>query len=147
VKMTVNEALDILGIAESPVTKEMIKSTHRRLLSKYHPDRNPDGHVMAQKINIARDFLFTLTEPIRPSSNQSSYQNSYRGYSQPFVKYVRGMIVTKEYEYAVTYVSGNTFRFREVLKEHWFKWNPDEKRWWRDGLFPIEEYLAKANLY
>lgn len=144
-KMTVNEALDVLGIVDSPVTREMIKLNHRRLLSKYHPDRNPHGHVMAQKINVARDFLFTLPEPIRPSSNQSSYQHSYRSYSQPFVKYVRGMIVTKEY--ATTYVSGDTFRFREVLKEHWFRWNPDEKHWWRDGFFPIEEYLAEANLY
>lgn len=138
--MTVAEALDILGIEDSPVTKEMVKINHRRLLSKFHPDRNPDGHETTQMINIARDFLYGQSDPIR-----IEYKHTYRSSYDPSVIHVRGMTVIKGN--GITIVEGDTFKFKEVLKECRFRWDPDDRHWWREGNFSIELYLQDAYVY
>jgi hypothetical protein len=145
-KITIDEALKILEINDSPVTKAMIKLTHKRLVSKWHPDRNATGHEMTQKINIARDFLVKQPEPIhKKKSKPSEHNTSKKTEYEPSVHYVCGMIVTKMA--LKTTVSGNTFRFKELLKVHGFRWHPEEKYWWYDGFYSIEVFLEKSNCY
>jgi hypothetical protein len=147
-KMTVEEALELLEIDDMPVTHEMVKSSHRRLLSRYHPDRNPGGHQITQMINVARDFLFGQPDPIPQYSNESyshSYQKAYQKAYQEEVIHVRGMKVRKQY--GTTIVSGDTFRFKEVLKENCFRWSPEDKHWWLDEICDIEDYLAQSIVY
>jgi hypothetical protein len=129
-KMTVDEALNILDIKDRYVTKEVIKKNHRRLALKYHPDRNPAGHDDMQRINVARDLLNSMPNDFNPSLAYG------RG---PSVIDLGGITVVKKY--GRTIVSGNTFPFRSALKRCHFKWNPREKVWWYDGLYPIEDCL------
>lgn len=53
--MTREEALAILGLSE-PVEKAKIIKAHRRLMSKYHPDKGGNDYL-ASKINQAKDML------------------------------------------------------------------------------------------
>ncbi|WP_298633879.1 DnaJ domain-containing protein [uncultured Umboniibacter sp.] len=53
--MTRPQALKILGLTEG-ATSEEIKSAHRELMAKYHPDRGGNEFLAAQ-INEARDQL------------------------------------------------------------------------------------------
>lgn len=55
-KMTAKEALQILGLRESTLSKVRLKETHRRIMLLNHPDKGGSPYL-AQKINEAKDFL------------------------------------------------------------------------------------------
>ena len=51
-----NEAYELLG-ADAETTPTKLKKLYRKLAVKYHPDKNPDGHEMFQKVNKAYEHL------------------------------------------------------------------------------------------
>ena len=53
--MTQKLALEILGLDET-ADKEQVTKAHRSLMQKMHPDRGGSDYL-AQKINVAKDFL------------------------------------------------------------------------------------------
>ena len=53
--MSTEEALDILGL-KTDCTDEDIKTAHRRMMQKNHPDRGGSDYLAAQ-INTAKDVL------------------------------------------------------------------------------------------
>ena len=54
-EMTAKEALQILNLRESRLTKAKLKDTHRRIMLANHPDRGGSPYL-ATKINEAKDF-------------------------------------------------------------------------------------------
>jgi hypothetical protein len=50
------EAYELLG-ADKETEPAKLKKLYRKLAIKYHPDKNPDGHDMFQKINKAYEHL------------------------------------------------------------------------------------------
>lgn len=55
-KMNAKEALQILNLRESTLTKNKLKDSHRRIMLLNHPDRGGSPYL-ATKINEAKDFL------------------------------------------------------------------------------------------
>lgn len=55
-KMTAKEALQILNLKETTLTKKKLKDTHRRIMLANHPDKG-GSPFLATKINEAKDFL------------------------------------------------------------------------------------------
>lgn len=55
-KMNSKEALQMLGLTESTLTKSKLKEAHRRIMLLNHPDRGGSPYI-ATKINEAKDFL------------------------------------------------------------------------------------------
>ncbi|CCE72569.1 Piso0_000153 [Millerozyma farinosa CBS 7064] len=55
-KMTTKEALQILNLKESTLTKSKLKEQHRRLMLANHPDKGGSS-FLATKVNEAKDFL------------------------------------------------------------------------------------------
>lgn len=55
-KMSAKEALQILNLRESTLTKKRLKETHRKIMLANHPDKGGSPYL-ATKINEAKDFL------------------------------------------------------------------------------------------
>ncbi|KAK9322779.1 hypothetical protein V1517DRAFT_322425 [Lipomyces orientalis] len=55
-KMNAKEALLILGLTETSLSRSKLKEAHRRIMLLNHPDRGGSPYV-ATKINEAKDFL------------------------------------------------------------------------------------------
>ncbi|KAH3899130.1 related to Mitochondrial import inner membrane translocase subunit TIM14 [Saccharomycodes ludwigii] len=55
-KMNQKEALQILNLKDSELTKKFLKETHRRIMLANHPDKGGSPYL-ATKINEAKDFL------------------------------------------------------------------------------------------
>ncbi|KAK9235341.1 hypothetical protein V1525DRAFT_410298 [Lipomyces kononenkoae] len=55
-KMNAKEALLILGLTESSLSRSKLKEAHRRIMLLNHPDRGGSPYI-ATKINEAKDFL------------------------------------------------------------------------------------------
>lgn len=55
-KMNAKEALQILGLRETTLTKAKLKETHRRIMLLNHPDKG-GSPFLATKVNEAKDFL------------------------------------------------------------------------------------------
>lgn len=54
-ELSVDEALEILGLKDTPTKKDII-SAHRRLMGKLHPDKGGSDYLAA-RVNQARDVL------------------------------------------------------------------------------------------
>lgn len=55
-KMTPKEALQILNLRESTLTRAKLRDTHRRIMLLNHPDKGGSPYL-ATKINEAKDLL------------------------------------------------------------------------------------------
>ena len=128
--MTINEALSTLEIERGCyVTKDVIKKNYRRLASKYHPDRNPEGLAVMQRVNAAYTFLSGMPDDFKPIP-------------RPSVIDLGGVTIVKRE--GRTVVSGNTFPIKHILKRCGFKWSPENGVWWCYGAYSIEDCLNDA---
>ncbi|XP_035285629.1 dnaJ homolog subfamily C member 13-like isoform X1 [Anguilla anguilla] len=59
--MSVDEAYEVLSLPEGQGLHEesVIRKAYFRLAQKYHPDKNPEGRDMFEKVNKAYEFLCT----------------------------------------------------------------------------------------
>lgn len=55
-KMSAKEALQILNLKESTLSKARLKDQHRKLMMANHPDKGGSSYL-ATKVNEAKDFL------------------------------------------------------------------------------------------
>lgn len=53
-KASVHEAREVLGIPAEKLTEAELRKTYRKLARTYHPDKNPQGRDMFEKIQQVR---------------------------------------------------------------------------------------------
>lgn len=71
--MRLEEAVKIFEIQDiAEINKEVLKTTYRSLMKKYHPDVCPDGTEKAQEINEAYDVLSSVIKDLTLLSNVKS---------------------------------------------------------------------------
>ena len=60
------EALETLGLnaADAPFEESRIRKSYFKMAQKYHPDKNPEGKEMFQKINKAYEYLASNKAPL-----------------------------------------------------------------------------------
>ena len=56
--MSLDEAYNILGLdIKKKYTEKEIKKTHKKIISKVHPDISPETAKLASVVNAARDII------------------------------------------------------------------------------------------
>ncbi len=125
---------------------EDLRRQYKELLKKYHPD-NPQGSTEAcQEINAEYDRLFKVLKDKHESKSdktadstntkQSEYsKNMYDWENDKALREVLQKIINFdgieiEIVGAWLWVSGNTYIFKDELKEIEFKWASQKKQWY-----------------
>ena len=119
------DALKVLGITESTITEEIIKTAYRQVSLKFHPDRNPAGHQMMILINEAREVLKEETYPFDYKSEEGYNYGEEINEALNKIINLQGIVI--EICGAWVWVSGNTKEHWETLKAAGFKFSAPKK--------------------
>ena len=134
--MTIAEALGILKPKGN--TEEHLKKAFREFAMKYHPDVNPFGLEMMKLGNLANELL-TKTLGVWQVKEESQEQNAQAPESETLsideelieiLKKLRGLVgVEREVRGVYIWCFGNTYTYKNNLKEWGFKFAPKKKEW------------------
>ncbi len=123
-----NNAITIFGLNEGHYKLEDIKKIYRVLASNNHPDKGGNTETMQLINNAYNDFVEFFTD------NQTlNVDNQHSGISIDFefikeLKLMQGIII--EICGVWVWLSGNTFPFREQIKNLGFKFSGTKKSWY-----------------
>ena len=124
-------------------TLEELRKQYRDLLKKFHPD-NPQGSTQAtQEINAEYDKLFeslknrheSATAGATTSTKTSFDDLKYDFESDQKMREVLQQIISFEginieIVGCWVWVDGNTYQYKDALKEIGFKWAREKKKWY-----------------
>lgn len=124
-KLSQQDALNILGINTSTVTQAAVVQAYRQAAKTYHPDRNPAGLEMMKLVNLAyetlKDFEGTVSE------------SAFGDYGEKLNTALNAIInlgLHVEICGCWIWVSGDTRSHKEALKQAGFLWALKKKAWY-----------------
>ena len=126
---------EVLGVAKEATTED-IKKAYRQAAQQYHPDRNPAGAEMMKMINSAYDVLkeFNGDIPSSFSTGDNSNQTSEENYSEAVNEALNKIIHLEGLEIEIcgawVWVSGETRKHKDTIKEAKFKYASKKKCWY-----------------
>lgn len=123
--MNMYDAFKVLGITESPVTEEIVKTAFRQACFKFHPDRNPAGNEMMILINEAKETLKNASYPVEFKNEEGYNYGEEINEALNKIIHLQGIII--EICGAWIWISGNTKEHWSILKEAGFKFSPLKK--------------------
>lgn len=119
------DALKVLGITETTITEEVVKTAYRAASLKFHPDRNPAGNEMMILINEAKEALKDEAYPFE-FKNEEGY-NYGEEINEALNKIINLQGINIEICGAWVWVSGNTKDHWQLMKEAGFLFSPPKK--------------------
>jgi len=127
-------------------TLEELRKQYKELLKKYHPDNANGSTEATQEINAEYDKLFKILKDRHESksadntSKQSGYNaNMYdwendKALREALQKIISFSGIEIDLIGAWIWLDGNTYPYKETLKEIGFKWSRQRRKWyWHDG--------------
>lgn len=144
-KMRLDEALDVFGLKSVPPIGEL-KSTYRRLMMLYHPDRNPGKDVFQESTKVNNAY-----EVLSNAAPGSDVGNSHAPFGRPAPRQQRPEWQTDDRSSynGVNETLGRTglnYCLKEIY-EHSMQNGPVENWWFQtfDGNFFRSSFTAKSN--
>lgn len=133
--MNIQDAAKLLGVSGT-VTQADIKKAYRQAAQQYHPDRNPAGTEMMKMINAAYDILkeFNGEIPSSFSAGDNNNQTSEENYSEAVNEALNKIIHLEGLDIEIcgawVWVSGETRKHKDTIKEANFKYASKKKCWY-----------------
>lgn len=127
----------------NPQTLEELKKQYKTLVFKNHPDCGGNTKDM-QAINNEYDLLFQRLKDIHTNASGKTYTKQTEEKPDQFKDIIAAIIhfenVTIEIIGGWLWLSGNTYPYKDILKEHGFKWSSKKSAWY----FHNEPYKKKS---
>ena len=112
-------------------TLEDVKKTYRELCFKYHPDITHDNGEQMKAINVEYEQAFNYFKNNAPKTNDNK-PNEFETPEQ-FKSIINSLVnmqgVNIDIVGCFIWLSGNTYPYKERLKEIGFKWAKTKKCW------------------
>lgn len=119
----------------NPQSLEELKKQYKKLAFQNHPDCGGDTKDM-QEINNEYDSLFAKLKDIHTNANGETYTSTNQTEETPeiFKDIIAAIIhfadVTIEIIGGWLWISGNTYPYKEILKQHNFKFSGKKSAWY-----------------
>ena len=143
--MKISEALQILDIDNNDIeiNQEIIKRAYRVKIRVYHPDRNPAGSEMSKIINLAYEFLKTIS-----SFEDITFNDDNRNYSSELANVlntIKSNTIGVKIEICGLWAwfSGDTKPYKDILKAQECKWSNNKKCWYYKPVSETKNYKFK----
>lgn len=130
-------------------TLEELRKQYKELLKQYHPDNGGDVAAM-QEINSEYDALFKQLknrhESKADNSNKSGHENVQYDFEEDtkLREALQKVVVLNDVVIEIIgnwlWISGNTYRHKEYLKENGFKYGRKKRAWY----FHTEAFRKKG---
>lgn len=132
-------------------TIEDVKKTYRTLCFKYHPDiyKGDDGQAM-KEINAEYEIAFKMfknkhAKKSENNENTQTQQNNDFEVPEMFKNIINGLVacdgVVIDIVGSWVWLTGNTYAYKDIIKELGFKWASKKKAWY----WHSEEYQGKRS--
>lgn len=136
-------------------TLEELRKQYRDLLKKYHPDNVNGSTEATQEINTEYDRLFKMLKDRHESkstdgnqgNDKSDYNNMKYDFSEDaklrevLQKIINFDSINIEIVGCWIWLDGNTYGYKDTLKEIGFKWARGKKKWY----FHTEAFRKKSH--
>lgn len=136
-------------------TLEELRKQYRDLLKKYHPDNVNGSTEATQEINTEYDRLFKMLKDRHESkstdgnqgNDKSDYNNMKYDFSEDaklrevLQKIINFDSINIEIVGCWIWLDGNTYGYKDTLKEIGFKWAREKKKWY----FHTEAFRKKSH--
>lgn len=129
----------------NPRTLEELKKQYKTLAFKYHPDCGGNVKDM-QAINNEYDILFQQLKNVHTNASGEAYQSNAQSEEKPdqFKDIINAIINFQDVKIEIIgswlWVTGNTFPYKDTLKELSFKWSNKKAAWY----FHTEPYQKRS---
>lgn len=126
----INNAIVIFGLENGQFTLDDIKAIFRKLASKNHPDRGGDTETMQLINNAMAEFCKYFDSNTTLDVNQAD-NDAASSFDFDFIRTLKTFqgVVIEVCGYWV-WLSGNTFPYKEAIKDLGFKFSGAKKSWY-----------------
>lgn len=132
-------------------TLDDLKQEYRKLMMRYHPDRNPNNTEEAtrisQEINAEYEYLFNLVKNIKRNKEGETYTSNQQTQEAPdeFINIINALMkydsISIDLVGSWLWIGGDTKAIKEELKALGFKYAPNKCRWYKT----FEPYKKKTS--
>ncbi|MFS1904441.1 MULTISPECIES: J domain-containing protein [Vibrio] len=128
--MNTNEALSILELIEENknYSAKEIKAAYRKMINQYHPDKDSGNVHYSQLINSAYKVLKGLDEVIFSSVEMDKHISKKLQDAINAIVNLDGLII--EVIGSWIWVTGETKKHKEILKENSYFYSRSKKAWY-----------------
>lgn len=130
-------------------TLEQLRKQYRDLLKKYHPDNANGSTETTQEINAEYDRLFKVLKDRHEKSTDSKENNAKTDFNNMKYDFTEDELLREMLQKVIhlsditieiignwLWISGNTYQYREKLKDLGFKFTGQKKSWyWHSEAF------------
>ena len=140
--MNIYDALKMLAIKSTEITKEEVKKAYREFSLKYHPDRNPSGENMMKMLNEAYSTLEKADYPIKMK------EGVIYDYSEEISQALNAIIHLQGVKIEIcgswVWLSGSTKDNKDEIKGAGFLFSGNKKMWYFRPQSKIRYYGKKS---
>jgi curved DNA-binding protein CbpA len=126
----IESALRLFGLLNCDVNNEVVKKAYRKACSKYHPDKGGSNEMM-KAVNDAYDLLKDFKGSSKETENQNVFEED--NYPDELNDALNAALALDGLFVEVcgiwVWVTGETMKHKEALKEAGFKWAKKKKAW------------------
>ncbi len=111
------------------MSKDEAKSIYRKMAVKFHPDKGGSHLDMVRLSNQYEAYLKGNCAFNSKQAKETATAEADFAFNEEWVNECEGLVITICGTWI--YLNGETFKYKELIKEHGFRYSKSKKNWYR----------------